>query len=178
MNVVDIDRIHATLSKRIASTQGRPSVIVGYTANYALYVHEDLTARHGAAYNAAYITQEERVITRGKNKGNTKVVDVWTAEARQRGYHKNELGEEITARTRGENQTAKYLEKPAREFKTELGVIAQKTLQARGSVRDALVMAGLRLMRESQLIVPVDTGNLKNSAFVRDETNNTEHWMK
>lgn len=154
------------------------SVIVGYTANYAIHVHEDLTARHGAAFNAAYITQKDQIIKSGKNKGKVKRVEVWTAEAIRRGYNKNELGKEIKARTRGENQVAKYLETPARKHKSELAAIAQTTLQSGKTVRESLIMAGLRLMRESQLIVPVDTGNLKNSAFIRDEVDNSEHWKK
>ena len=176
--IINIDAIHAALNKKLKDTQGRPSIVVGYTANYAVHVHENLMARHGAAYNAAYIAQEEQIITRGARRGQTQQVDVWTAEAIRRGYNKNELGKKIKARTRGENQVAKYLEKPAREFKTEMRIIAQKTLTAGKTVREALIMAGLRLMRESQQIVPVDTGNLKNSAFIRDETDNTEHWKK
>lgn len=31
-----------------------PSVEVGYTADYAIYVHEDLEKRHGSDYNAWY----------------------------------------------------------------------------------------------------------------------------
>lgn len=33
----------------------------------------------------------------------------------------------------------------------------------------ALLLAGLRLQRESQLLCPVLTGNLRNSAFTRVE---------
>ena len=43
-------------------------------------------------------------------------------------------------------------------------------LQARGHVlAQALLAAGLRLQRESQMLVPIDTGNLRASAFTRLE---------
>jgi len=64
---------------------------------------------------------------------------------------------------------AKYLEQPARELKTELGRIAGKAMENGASMSDGLLLAGLRLQRESQELVPVDTGNLKNSAFTRKE---------
>ena len=65
------------------------SVIVGYTAEYAVYVHEDLEAAHGAAYNQKHAVAIEKKY--GKGKG----------------------GKPFKAR--GENQQAKFLEKPARE---------------------------------------------------------------
>lgn len=60
---------------------------------------------------------------------------------------------------------AKYLEQPARELAQQ---ISQTVIQAhrRGATfQQALVIGGLFLQRESQKLVPVDTGALKNSAF-------------
>lgn len=65
-------------------------VIVGYTAEYAATVHEDLTKAHGEAFNIKHATE----IAAG------------------------------TMPNRGENQQAKYLERPARdERRTILKII-------------------------------------------------------
>ena len=42
-------------------------IVVGYTANYAVYVHEDLTKLHGEAYNNAY-RDTPGFKSRGKNQ--------------------------------------------------------------------------------------------------------------
>jgi hypothetical protein len=64
---------------------------------------------------------------------------------------------------------AKFLEQPARELSDNgtLGNIV-RTETPRVGLRKALLMAGLRLQRESQQLVPVDTGNLKGSAFTAE----------
>lgn len=86
------------------------SVVVGYTAAYAIYVHENLEA-----------------------------------------YHK--VGQ------------AKYLEQPARELSPGLGRMVRDNVIQGKTLAQALLIAGLRLQRESQQLVPVDTGLLKNSAY-------------
>lgn len=45
-----------------ARSQGRPCVIVGYTAAYAVYVHEDLTAFHPNG-QAKFLEQPLRQLT-------------------------------------------------------------------------------------------------------------------
>ena len=40
----------------------------------------------------------------------------------------------------------------------------------RAKLRIGLIKAGRHLQRESQKVVPVDTSNLKNSAFTRDQS--------
>jgi hypothetical protein len=62
---------------------------------------------------------------------------------------------------------AKYLEEPARALGAsgELARIARKVMVSNGSLRLAILAAGLRLQREAQKLVPVDTGALKASAF-------------
>ncbi len=62
---------------------------------------------------------------------------------------------------------AKFLEAPARELKSELANIIGETVDAGGTLEQGLLKAGLRLQRASQKIVPLDTGNLKSSAFTR-----------
>jgi hypothetical protein len=90
------------------------SVRVGYTASYAVYVHEDLTAHH----------------------------------------------------TVGQ---AKFLLDPARALAKELGTIVATARKRGASTGQGLLLAGLRLQRASQELVPVDTGNLRASAFTRQE---------
>lgn len=69
-----------------------------------------------------------------------------------------------------ETGEAKYLERPARELGPELTRIVVEELKRGRTMAEALLKAGLRLQRESQLLVPVDTGALRNSAFTRLET--------
>lgn len=59
----------------------------------------------------------------------------------------------------------KFLEAPAREMKDELGGIVRQAMTAGKTVRQALLMAGLRLQRESQKRVPYEHGDLHRSAF-------------
>jgi len=108
-----------TLSKFLESPDAAKgeSVIVGYTAAYALHVHEDLKMRHKAG------------------------------------------------------RQAKYLEQPARELNNngELIRIITKAAQRGAKLQQALFMAGMRIQRDSQKLVPIDTGNLRGSAFTRKE---------
>lgn len=46
--------------------------------------------------------------------------------------------------------------------------IRQKTKEKIAALRRGLIMAGLDLQAESQSLVPVDTGALRNSAFTRE----------
>lgn len=64
---------------------------------------------------------------------------------------------------------AKYLEQPARRLAKVLAGIVKESVRRGLSITQGLFLAGLRLQRESQLLVPVDTGLLKNSAFTRVE---------
>ncbi len=90
------------------------SVIVGYTANYSVPVHENMQVFHS-------------------------------------------------------NGQAKFLEQPAREMQKDLGAIAVNALKQGKSLTVSLLLAGLTLQRASQQLVPVDTGNLKGSAFTRKD---------
>lgn len=65
---------------------------------------------------------------------------------------------------------AKFLEQPAREMGKELGDTAKKVVANGGTLEQGLIIAGLKLQRESQKLVPVDTGALKNSAYTKKET--------
>lgn len=60
---------------------------------------------------------------------------------------------------------AKFLEEPARTLEKVLANIIARAMKRGLTMEQALLLAGLRLQRESQKIVPVDTGALKASAF-------------
>jgi hypothetical protein len=92
------------------------SVVVGYTARYAVWVHER-QAKHAP----------------GKQ---------W-----------------------------KYLEEPARRLSDGyLGLLIRDAMKGGATLIQALYIAGLRLQRASQEIVPIDTGNLRGSAFTAKES--------
>lgn len=67
----------------------------------------------------------------------------------------------------GPSGQAKFLEMPARRLSRDgvLGQIIATAMTNGASLGDALMLAGLRVQRDSQALVPVDTGTLKNSAF-------------
>jgi len=113
-----------------ATTQAKSHVIVGYTASYALYVHENI---------------EMKLKGKLRPKGRGKF---WDPQGRGQ---------------------AKFLEEPARRLTPELGKIVAQVTKETHDLRQGLLAAGLRLQRESQRVCPVDTGNLKNSAFTRLE---------
>jgi hypothetical protein len=119
--VVEIKGLTSLLSKLKAKVAavvaGSGShVIVGYTAAYAVFVHENLEA-----------------------------------------YHK--VGQ------------AKFLEAPARRLTGDgtLAKIIEGAVRSGKTPNQAMLLAGLRLQRESQKLTPIDTGNLRNSAFTRLE---------
>lgn len=104
-------KVAATL-RALAGKYDGPSVTVGYTQAYAIYVHENLEAYHPVGQ-------------------------------------------------------AKFLEQPARLLKEVLSDIVRKALSNGQTLVQGLLLAGLRLQRESQQLCPVDTGALKASAFTR-----------
>jgi hypothetical protein len=65
----------------------------------------------------------------------------------------------------------KFLEGPARELSNsgELSRIFVAVIKAGKSLLQGLLACGLRIQREAQKRVPVDTGALKSSAFTRIE---------
>lgn len=66
------------------------------------------------------------------------------------------------------NGQAKFLETPMRTGRQELfGVIAEAVRRG-GTLRAAKLASAARLLSLSQPLVPVQTGELKNSGFVRE----------
>jgi len=137
-------------------------VVVGYNASYALAVHEDMEKPHGEAYNEKYAKQISQVKELQKAaRKHSKLGEL---------RHTEELGKlKKKWRNRGPGQQAKFLEQPYREMRPEL---VQAVIEARrkgAGIVQSLLFAGLRLQRASQKLVPVDTGNLKGSAFTERE---------
>ena len=120
----------AKFAKKIGGAKNA-SVIVGYTANYAMPVHEMIP------------TEPQWGRARASGKGH-----YWDPSGRGQ---------------------PKFLEQPLREMQTELVTIVQDVYEKTDNLMSGLFIAGLRLQRESQRRVPVDTGNLKSSAFTRKE---------
>lgn len=114
--VKGVDKLKAQLAAhdKARGTDNDPTPVgtVGYTAAYAVHVHENLEAAHP-------------------------------------------------------NGQAKFLEQPLRELRHVLEGLITQALKGGSTLSQAILIACLRLQRESQLLVPVETGNLKNSAFTR-----------
>lgn len=102
----------ATLRRRGAAAARGPQVVVGFTAAYSIWVHENLEAHHPVGQ-------------------------------------------------------AKFLEQPARTHAREIGRIVREAYRRGATFAQALLLGGLRLQREAQLLTPVDTGALRASAFTR-----------
>lgn len=114
-SVGNIGRLIAKLRQRRAiAKQAECVVVVGFTQNYALYVHENLQARHPVGQ-------------------------------------------------------AKFLEQPARQLKNVLPRQVAAMLKSGYTLPQALIIAGMRLQREAQMLTPVDTGALRASAFTKRE---------
>lgn len=129
--IKNLERLVAKLRQKAAQAKvdGDASVVVGYTAAYALYVHENTQMK-----------------LKGQPRPKGKPGVYW-----------------------GPSGQAKFLEQPARTLQPELAKIILTAKQRGLPLAQALLLAGLRLQRESQRLVPVVTGNLRASAFTRLE---------
>lgn len=128
---------HKALKQKLRSRaakerrQSDVAVKVGYEANYAVYVHENIEMK-------------------------------WRGLPR----HKPHKGKYWDPQGRGQS---KFLEQPAREYAKRIGDIVREAYKKSHNMVQSLLMGGFFLQRESQKLVPVDTGNLKASAFTRKE---------
>lgn len=77
--------------------------------------------------------------------------------------------EDLTAR-HAKGKVAKFLETPARQMIGKAAGLVAASVRAGYTVPQALLRVALLIQRESQKLVPVDTGYLKNSAFTEIET--------
>ncbi len=150
-NADKVNQKFARLAKKAIETV-HPSVSVGYTANYAIHVHENIEMKWRGLPRSGETTYAK--ITKGgagyevasrANKGN-----YWDG-------------------TGGATGQAKFLEQPFRELRSELASMIVLAVKNGATLLQALYIAGLRLQRESQLLVPVVSGNLKASAFTRKD---------
>lgn len=128
---------HKALKQKLRSMAARQQkqsdavVKVGYEANYAVYVHENLEMK-------------------------------WKGLPR----HKPHKGKYWDPQGRGQS---KFLEQPAREYADRIGAVVRESYKKSKNFMFALLQGGFLLQRESMKLVPVDTGNLKASAFTRKE---------
>lgn len=142
MKIENVDQVVKALKERAKRWLGESdelarggkgsSVIVGFTAAYALWVHENLEMK-------------------------------WKGLPRRppgKGYY-------------WDPQIAgpKFLENPARDLSNsgELSRILTSVVRSGKTVMQGLLVCGMRILREAQQRVPVDTGVLKASGFVRVE---------
>lgn len=95
---------NSAFCRNVGGTGSKTDVIVGYTATYAAVVHEDLDKTHGEAFNIKHADE------------------IATASGTHRGTAAGGMFK------RGEEQQAKYLEKPAREHRKEILAIIYSEL--------------------------------------------------
>lgn len=164
-NIIDQNNL-SSLTKKLRklltryTIEQRQSVIVGYTANYALHVHEMPMVNAG----------EERDFRKRIKSPTTKLKIRHHLNPRPRQVEPKGLFWDPQGR--GQN---KFLEEPFRTMQPEFKRIIRKTvgkskgLKSVNLLTQGLLITGLRLQRESQKLVPVDLGNLKASAFTRKE---------
>ena len=91
-------------------------------------------------------------------KGNVSVVVGYTQT------YAVKVHEDLTARHK-EGKEAKYLETPARRLAPEIKRTVRREYAKTRDMEMSLLVGGLRLQRESQKIVPIDTSALKASAY-------------
>ena len=114
---MDVDKMIASLQAKSLKGRKVMSVRVGYSAPYAVYVHEDMTANH-------------------PNGGQ-----------------------------------AKYLSTPAasKRVQKQMADAVKRSIKAKNGLEEGLVRAGRILLAASRPLVPVDTGELRDSGFIRVE---------
>ncbi len=110
--VFNLEKILTELRKRRREGEQKSEIRIGYTAEYAVPVHERTDLHH-------------------------------------------------------EHGQAKFLEQPIRTEEKKMADIIRAKLQARKSLQEAQLEAGKHLLSVSLTLVPVDTGELKASGFVK-----------
>lgn len=96
---VDMGNLRASAFTRRTGNGWDTIVRTGYTASYAVFVHENLQVTHGRAYN---IKHHEDIVKRRKY------------------WYKGKLR---TYRKRGDQQQAKFLSDPARKKRREMVLV-------------------------------------------------------
>lgn len=154
--VKGIRELQAKLQAMVAKAAGDrdAAVAVGFSAAYAMAVHENTTM----AWKGLSRDPRVRRIEAGGDP----------AKARPRPRKVEPKGRYWDPQDRAKSH---YLSDPAMELRNsgEFLRIMVEAMRGGKTLAQALLLCGLRLMRESQQQVPVDTGVLKASAFVRLE---------
>lgn len=149
-SITKIENVKSLIQKlRILESSSKQedngSVITGFNAAYAVFVHEikPKTLGKGIKRTGYYPPGKKRGAAKRKGKW-------WDPQGRGR---------------------PKYLEEPARSLNNsgELARVVRESYDKQGSLVKALLQGGLRIQREAQELVPVDLGNLKGSAFTEVE---------
>ena len=83
----------SAFTRNVGGTGWDTDIVVGYTASYAVFVHEDLEAAHGATFNQKHAKEIANATTKAQKK---------------------------VFFNRGPNQRAKFLEEPARTTVPEM----------------------------------------------------------
>lgn len=150
------DKVIAALHRLQTESRAnnKVSVIVGYTAKYALYVHEAPMKLKGLPRGAG-MTRDKRGVVRFSKK----MLTTGVVGGGGKGFYWDPQGV----------AQSKFLEAPFRKNLSKMKSMILRQAKSTRSLDTALLIAGMFLQRESMKIVPVDTGNLKNSAFTRKE---------
>ena len=145
VKVEGVQKLIARLKLEAANRGASADVVVGYTSKYALWVHENRAMKWRGFPRDRSVRKEGSLAITGFS-GSKKKGLFWGPRGR-----------------------AGFLLDVMREMKDELFRIILTACQKKVKFGKALLLAGLRLQRESQLNVPVDLGTLRASAFVRLE---------
>jgi hypothetical protein len=169
MKIERIENVQAALRKAGQKYGKSTSVIVGYTARYALYVHERVEMKWRGLPRGAGMSKDKSGIVR-YSKGSMHTGPAFTKTGKVKkirgkpGYAKGFRGFYWDPIPRAQ---AKFLEQPYRENRDKLAAMIRDGLSNKLTLLQSLLRAGIYLQRLSQEICPVDTGNLKASAFTR-----------
>lgn len=155
--IENLDRLHAKLDAIVSRSEryAEADVAVGYTAASALFVHENMEM----AWKGLSRDPRIRRIELGGDPDKA-IVPPRPRKREPKGRYWDPQG-------RGQS---KFLEAPARANRAKYARIVAEQMQRGRTLAQALLMAGLDLQRDSQLLVPVDQANLKASAFTRLES--------
>lgn len=143
---------------RASGDAGEVEVTVGFTAAYALWVHENMEI-FPPGMRLAGLSRDPRVrrVEQGGSRG----------RKRPRPRARDPKGRFWDPQGRA---GPKFLENPARELGGPGGELARMVVastRAGQTLAQALLQCGLRVQREAMRRVPIDTGNLRASAFTR-----------
>lgn len=147
--VLNVDGLEKKIEELGRANKDKCSIAVGYTANYALHVHENIEMRWRGFPRSGEVRLIKGIAYTGYSAGSKKG-NYWDG-------------------TGGATGQAKFLEQPFRELRDEMSRLLTVALGNGATLEQSLYIIGLRLQRESQLLVPVDSGNLKASAFTRKD---------